>query len=63
MEGAVREDFSIDRFIQQANTLSEDPANLDVDVWIDFLHECLNLFKKMGSAMSMAFSGKTKLFS
>ena len=41
--------------------LAAEPNELDIDTFIGVLHETLNLFKKMGSALSLAFSGKLKL--
>lgn len=51
-------EFSADRWIRQVTKLAESPDSIDVDTWVAFLYETTNLFKKMGSAMSMAFSGK-----
>lgn len=53
-----RDVFSLKRWREQLITLSGSPDKLDIDTWVDFLYECCNLFKVMGSAMSMAFSGK-----
>ena len=39
-------------------TIGENPEKIDIDLWIEMLYETTNLFKKMGSAMSQAFSGK-----
>ena len=50
-------EFSMQRWLHQVEVLKENPENLDVDTWVAFLYETTNLFKKMGSAMSMAFSG------
>lgn len=50
--------FSLKRWKEQLAILSSDPEKIDVDTWVDFLYECCNLFKVMGSAMSVAFSGK-----
>ena len=41
--------------------LSLNPQKLDLDTWVAMLNEATNLFKSMGSAMSMAFSGTTIL--
>ena len=50
--------FSATRWLNQTEILGAAPEELDVDTWVAFLYETTNLFKKMGSAMSMAFSGK-----
>ena len=52
-----KQEFSIDRWVEQTSQISQDPNQINVDVWCDFLWETINLFKKMGSAMAMAFSG------
>ena len=49
-------EFSMSRFHEHIIALAQNPTNYDIDTWVEFLHECLNLFKKLGSAMSMAFS-------
>jgi hypothetical protein len=37
--------------------IGQNVDNIDTDVWVQFLYEATNLFKTMGSAMAMAFSG------
>lgn len=49
--------FNADRWVKQMKTLGENPDKLDMDTWVEMLYETTNLFKKMGSAMSQAFSG------
>ena len=49
--------FCPERWVSQTVVLCTEPHRLDVDTWVAFLYETTNLFKKMGSAMSMAFSG------
>jgi hypothetical protein len=56
-----RDVFSVRRWKDQLTILSSNPDKLDIDTWIEFLYECCNLFKVMGSAMSMAFSGMIKI--
>lgn len=50
-------EFNADRWVRQVQFLSQNPDKLDIDTWVGMLYETTNLFKKMGSAMSMAFSG------
>lgn len=60
VESTEKEDlqvFSADRWIKLAQKLADSPNNLEVEPFVAFLYETTNLFKKMGSAMSMAFSG------
>lgn len=52
------QNFSAERWLSYSKKLGESPNALDIDTWVAFLYETTNLFKKMGSAMSMAFSGK-----
>ena len=52
-------DFSAERWLGFAKKIAESKDAIDVDAWVSFLFESTNLFKKMGSAMSMAFSGKS----
>ncbi len=54
-------EFNPDRWVRVLSKLASAPTELDVDAFIGVLHETLNLFKKMGSALSMAFSGKATL--
>jgi len=49
--------FSPERWVSQMKKLGENPDKLDMEVWIEMLYETTHLFKKMGSAMSQAFSG------
>jgi hypothetical protein len=58
-----RDVFSLRRWKEQLATLSASPDKLDIDTWVDYLYECCNLFKVMGSAMSIAFSGKLMIVS
>ena len=51
--------FSATRWVRQTTTLASSPDELDADIWVSFLFETTNLFKKMGSAMSIAFSDIT----
>ncbi len=50
--------FNLDRWISQMTQISQNVDNIDTDIWVDYLYETTNLFKTMGSAMSIAFSGK-----
>jgi len=50
-------EFSAERWIGFTKRIAESKDAIDVDAWVSFLFETTNLFKKMGSAMSMAFSG------
>ena len=52
------EEFNADRWVRQLSDLAKDPIQLDTVEFIAMLRETTNLFKKMGSAMSVAFSGK-----
>lgn len=52
------EEFNADRWTGQLRDLAKDPAKLEIDLYVAMLKETTNLFKKMGSAMSLAFSGK-----
>ena len=54
-------EFNPDRWVRQLEALAQKPNELDVDAFIEVLHETLNLFKKMGSALSLAFSGTNTL--
>eukprot|EP00347_Sterkiella_histriomuscorum_P023651 403333863 len=51
--------FSAERWLGYTKTIASSPEAIDVDTWVAFLYETTNLFKKMGSAMSMAFSDIT----
>ena len=57
------EEFNADRWVRQLSDLAKDPTQLDTVEFIAMLRETTNLFKKMGSAMSVAFSGKIFCFS
>lgn len=50
-------EFNPDRWVRLLESLAQKPNELDIDKFIGVLHETLNLFKKMGSALSLAFSG------
>lgn len=50
--------FNADRFVTLFKKAAETPDKIDVDSWVSLLNETINLFMMMGSAMSMAFSGK-----
>ena len=54
-------EFNPDRWVRQLEALAQKPNELDVDAFIEVLRETLNLFKKMGSALSLAFSGTKTL--
>ena len=53
--------FDADRFVSLFKKVGETPDRIDVDAWVALLHETINLFSLLGSAMSMAFSGKNIL--
>ncbi|CDW83219.1 glycolipid transfer protein domain-containing protein 1-like [Stylonychia lemnae] len=53
------QNFSAERWILQTKNIAQTVDAIDVDSWVAFLYETTNLFKKMGSAMSMAFSDIT----
>lgn len=53
--------FSKTRWLHQMSYLAARPERLDVDAWTTFMHETTLLFKCMGNAMSVAFSGKISL--
>ena len=55
-------EFCPTRWIIQLKTLAGCSSELDIDVYVAMLYETTNLFKKMGSALSMAFSGKFPYF-
>ncbi len=52
--------FSVDRWMKQMQAMEADPKNIDPEVLSAWLYDCTNLFKAMGSAISMAFSGKPR---
>jgi len=57
-EGTDHSEFCPNRWIRQLKTLAGSTQGIDVDTYVEMLYETTNLFKKMGSALSMAFSGK-----
>jgi hypothetical protein len=52
--------FDVHRWIAQMNRIGEDLNRVKVEDWVDFLYECTNLFRELGSAMSIAFSDVTE---
>lgn len=52
------EEFCINRWMTRLKSLGESPESLDIDIWVQMLFETTNIFKKLGSAMAIAFSGK-----
>ena len=52
-------EFNPDRWVRQLTSLASKPDQLEVETFVGMLHETTNLFKKMGSALSIAFSGNT----
>ena len=58
-EGTDPSVFCPVRWIRQLKALSASPRELDIETYVAMLYETTNLFKKMGSALSMAFSGNT----
>jgi len=59
-KGAAK--FSSARWVKQCSKLAENPDKTDIKVLHAFLYEITNLFRSMGSAMGMAFSGSPILF-
>lgn len=58
IEGTNPDEFCPIRWVRMISDLAKDPAHLKTVDYSAMLYETTNLFKKMGSAMSMAFSGK-----
>ena len=58
-EGTDPSVFCPVRWIRQLKALSANTRELDIDTYVAMLYETTNLFKKMGSALSMAFSGNS----
>lgn len=50
-----QETFCPNRWVRLLKELSENPEKLDIEDYVAHLYESTNLFKSMGSAMSMAF--------
>ncbi len=50
--------FNIDRWVTLLNELAKDPTKLETSLYVAMLKETTNLFKKMGSGVAVAFSGK-----
>ena len=57
-EGTDHTEFCPNRWIRQLKSLAGSSQGIDIDTYVSMLNETTNLFKKMGSALSMAFSGK-----
>src|SRR5437016_4680553 len=51
--------FNSVRFTALFKAVSENPDRIDIDTWVALLHEIINMFMVMGSAMAMAFSDIT----
>jgi len=51
--------FSMKRWIGQMKRINTSIENVDTDSWVAFLYETTNMFRTMGSAMSIAFSDIT----
>ena len=58
-EGTDPSVFCPVRWIRLLKALSANPRELEIDTYVAMLYETTNLFKKMGSALSMAFSGNS----
>lgn len=58
MESENADHFSVVRLIKYLDKIAENLNEIDIDQWVAFLHEVMNLFRLMGSTISAAFSGK-----
>ena len=54
----VKGEFSADRWVLYMQNIAKDPEAVDIPNFVLMLYETTYLFKKMGSAMYLAFSGK-----
>ena len=56
-EGTNLNEFCPHRWLRLLTVISTNAEQVDIDAYTAHLYETTNLFKKMGSALSMAFSG------
>ena len=56
------DEFCPDRWVRMMRNLAANPNQMNTIEYSAMLYETTNLFKKMGSAMSMAFSGKLYIY-
>ena len=61
-EGTNLNEFCPHRWLRLLSKVASNPQEVDIDAYTAHLYETTNLFKKMGSALSMAFSGNLSQF-
>ena len=52
-----KDHFSTERYCASVQIMADNPEEIDIQAWSDFVYETVNLFRGMGKAMGMAFSG------